>query len=335
MTIATSAPASPGHTGIVIRDPLPWQQFVQVIRTAEETGYWALFVPEIAGREAFGTLAGLATVTERIRLGTGVVTMRSRDPATTAMGAATIQDLSAGRHVLGLGTGASPKEQGAGPGPLRLMGRYVQLVREILAGGLVEAEGPFPMDAFQLSLPMEMGPPPIWLGALGNRMLALAAGLADGVIMNWCTPNRVREARGIIDEAAAAAGRDPSEVTISVYVRACLGVEERVALVGLREMTGQYASIPHYRSQMEAMGLGVEARSAASAFAEGRPEDVPDALVRALTVVGGRGEALARFAAYQEAGADLVLCYPVPAREPFSSILGTVLAAAPTTSVER
>jgi 2-methylisocitrate lyase-like PEP mutase family enzyme len=62
---------------------------------------------------------------------------------------------------------------------------------------------------------------------------------------------------------------------------------------------------------------------------------VPESLVRALAVTGGRTQALQRFEAYREAGADLVLCYPVAALEPFSSILGTVLAAAPQTAVER
>jgi hypothetical protein len=120
-----------------------------------------------------------------------------------------------------------------------------------------------------------------------------------------------------------------------VYVRACLGLEEPIALRALRDMTGQYASYPNYRGQLELMGLGKEAAQAAEAFAGGRPQDIPESLVRTLTVVGGRAEALARFAAFREAGADLVLCYPVSALETLSSVLGTVLAAAPSPALER
>ena len=60
------------RTGVAIREPLPWHDLVQVVRTAEQTGYETLFVPEGLGREAFATLAGLAPVTERILLAPGV-----------------------------------------------------------------------------------------------------------------------------------------------------------------------------------------------------------------------------------------------------------------------
>jgi hypothetical protein len=114
-----------------------------------------------------------------------------------------------------------------------------------------------------------------------------------------------------------------------VYVRACLGIEEAAALRVLGEMTAEYASMPHYFRQMERMGLGPEAAVAAGAVAEGRPDRVPRELILSLTVMGDRDDALARFAQYREAGADLVICYPVAARDPYSSVLGTVLGAAP------
>ena len=300
------------RTGIVLRDPLPWDECLQVARAAEDIGYEALFVPEIAGREAFASMAGYANATSRLRLGTGVVAMGSRTAATTAMATATVQDLSDGRFVLGIGSGPNRS--------LDAVREYVGLVREALAG---------------LSLHPRGGPPPIWLAALGNGMIGLAAESADGVLLNWCTPDRVAEARALIAERAESAGRDPGSITVAVYVRACLGVEEVIALSTLREMTGQYAAIPHYLRQLELMGLGEEGAVAAKAFVAGRPTDVPESLVRALTVLGGRKEALARFDEFRLAGADLVLCYPVAALEPYSSVLGTVLTAAPAPAAER
>ena len=155
------------------------------------------------------------------------------------------------------------------------------------------------------------------------------------MILNWCTPQRVAQARGLIDEALRAGGRDRSAFTLSVYVRASLGLADEVALEALRPMTAMYASIPHYRRQMESMGLGDAARLAAKAVEAGRPQEVPEGLVRSLAVLGGRDEAIARFEEFFRAGADLVLCYPVSALEPFSSVLRTVLAAAPSPAVER
>ena len=67
--------------GLVLRDPLPWNDALRVVRTAEASGYEAVFVPEIQAREAFSTLTGFGAATERLRLGTGVVTLQSRTPA--------------------------------------------------------------------------------------------------------------------------------------------------------------------------------------------------------------------------------------------------------------
>jgi alkanesulfonate monooxygenase SsuD/methylene tetrahydromethanopterin reductase-like flavin-dependent oxidoreductase (luciferase family) len=197
------------------------------------------------------------------------------------------------------------------------------------------AGDPFGAGGFRSSLTAASDRPlPIWLAALGDRMMSLAGRVADGVLLNWCPPERVVSARRTLADAAEAAGRDPADVTVAVYVRACLGVEDEHALPPLQAMTGMYASIPHYRRQMEAVGLGDGARAAATAFVSGRPSDVPVELVRALTVTGGRDGALARFDAYRQAGADLVLVYPIAALDPFSSVLGTVMTAAPKTAIE-
>ncbi|HEY3209683.1 MAG TPA: LLM class flavin-dependent oxidoreductase [Actinomycetota bacterium] len=325
-----------GRTGIVLRDPLPWHDLVEVVEAAEDTGYEAVFVPEIAGREAFSTLTGFAMTTSRLALGTGVVTIPSRSPATTAMAAATIQDLSGGRMILGVGTGDT-KAMARMPagGVLELTRRYVGLIKQALSGDAVRPEELFGVGGFRLGLSSPADPPPVWLGALGDRMIRLAGEVADGVLLNWCTPERVARARHLMGEGARRAGRDPAALTVAVYVRACLGLEEPVALEALREMTGLYASFPHYRRQFELMGLGEGASMAAKAFAGGRPREIPESFVRTLTVVGGRAEALARFTAFRKAGADVVLCYPVAALEPLSSVLGTVLAAAPSPALER
>lgn len=326
--------SGPGRAGVALRDPLPWPDLVGVAQTAEDTGYEAVFVPEIAGREAFATLAGLALRTSRIRLGTGVVTVHARGVATTAMGAATVQELSGGRLVLGVGSGR-PGTAGrtAGEGPVARVRRYVLALREALAGGPIEVDSPSGARRFQLALPVAQAPP-IFLGALGDGMIRLAGEVADGVLLNWCTPDRVRRARELVGEGAEAAGRDPSSVTVAVYVRACLGHEERMALAALRSAVAEYASFPRYRRQFELMGLGREADLASRAAAEGSLGDVPEALVRALCLLGDVRSALERLARYRRAGADLPVVYPVPCQDPYSSVLGTVLALAPRPALE-
>ena len=187
---------------MVLRDPLPWPELRQVVETAEDTGYAAVFVPEITAREAFVTLARFALATDRLGLGTGVVTLDARSAGTTAMAAASLQDLSGGRAILGIGAGSS--------GSLDAVRRYVGDVRSSIG---------------ELELADEARTVPIWLGALGDGMVSLAGEVADGVLLNWCTPERVARATALVREAAERAGRDPSHVTIGVYVRACLGID--------------------------------------------------------------------------------------------------------------
>jgi len=306
-------------TGFAIRDPLPWRDLLEVVGTGEQIGYGFLFLPETSGRDAFATLAGLAGHTSRLRLGTGVVTTVSRRAATTGMAAATVQELSGGRLILGLGTGP------AIPGALHRLRELVIALRRAFAGEVAETSDG---ERFRLDL-RTPDPPPIWIAALGPASARLAGEVADGVVLNWCPPERVSWARERIREGAEQAGRDPSEVTVAVYVRACVGPDLQASSLALRRAAGQYASYPAYRRQFEAVGLGEAARAAAAAFAAGRPAEVPGEIVRRCCLLGNASECRSGLDAYRDAGADVPVVYPVPVMEPVSSIMGTLFALAP------
>ena len=326
MTAPETGGRDPGRTALAIRDAIGWPALVEVVRTAERTGYERLFLPEITARETFSTLAALAGKTLGIGLGTGVVPIVARSMPVTAMAAATVQDVSDGRMVLGLGTGP------AGPGALDRLRSFVEATRRVLAGETVlDAQD---SGSFRLTLELPGGPPPIWIAALGPRAMRLAGEVADGVILNWCPPERVAFARERIAEGATAAGRDPSDVTVAVYVRAVVGQERPHAMPALRVAAGQYASYPAYRRQFEEVGLGSEADAAAAAVRHGRPDEVPDALVEAVTVAGDADHARARLRAYRDAGADVPVVYPVAVLDAESSIVGTLFALAPSPAVE-
>ena len=309
---------------MAIRDPLPWRDLVEIVQTAEQTGYEALFVPEISGREAFSTLAGLSGHTEALRLGTGIVTIVARRLSTTAMAAATVHEISGGRLVLGIGTGP------VRPGAVEHLRRFVTLLRVALAGEEVET-----MEGHRFRLAFHPGRPvPIWIAALNPKAMRLAGEVADGVVLNWCPPERVAFARERIREGAEAVGRDPASVTLAVYVRACVGQEPGAAMAALASMAAQYASYPAYRRQLEGVGLGEHARAASEALAAGRPDLVPEELIRRVCLMGEASEAQAGLRAYADAGADLPVVYPVATRDALSSILGTVFALAPHPEVE-
>ncbi|HEX6399506.1 MAG TPA: LLM class flavin-dependent oxidoreductase [Actinomycetota bacterium] len=279
----------PRGTAFTIRDPLPWDDVAAIAREGEGLGYEAVFLPEIGARDTLATLAGLAGETSRLLLGTGVIPMRSRTPDLAAMAAATVQERSGGRHVLGVGTG------GAAAGALDRLRTYVGAIRERL-------------DGSPLHLP---APVPIWVAALGPKATRLAGELADGVILNWCTPDRVAEARGAIRDAAAAAGRDPDAVTIAVYVRASFSDRVDEALLAA---ASEYVSYPAYARQFRAMGV----------------DPTPEAVVETVCLRGDPVAARERLRAFRDAGADLPVVYPVLAPgEGGDASLPTLTALAP------
>jgi len=232
-----------------------------------------VFLPEIAGRDAFAALTGLAGETTTLLLGTGVVPMTSRIPTLTAMAAATLQERSGGRAILGIGSGRPA------PGALDALRTQIEEIRASLRDGIS----------------LRIDPPPIWTAGLGPRAVRLAGEVADGVLLNWCTPERVAEARRLVAEGAEAAGRAPDAITVAAYVRAGLGDDPDVR-EALRTAAEIYGSYPAYARQFESMGIDA-----------GRPDDV----IGAVCLTGDGSEARERLQAYRDAGTDLPIVYPV------------------------
>ncbi len=273
---------------MALREPLPWTELAELVRAAEDAGYQAAFVPEVGHRDPFAMLAGFAGATERLTLATGVASMEWRAPLAMALAAATVHELSGGRHLLGIG---------AGHRDLPAFRRYAAEVRTALGSASI-------ID----------GPMPVWFAALGDRAVEAAARDADGVLLNWCTPERVAAAAEVVRSV-----REPGRpFEIGVYLRCSLtGAADEAPLEALREVTSVYAAMPHYRRQFEAMGLA------------GELDPVSDRAVDAVCVRGDREAFLARAQDLAEAGAGVIVVYPVPVHEAASSMLGTILAAAP------
>jgi alkanesulfonate monooxygenase SsuD/methylene tetrahydromethanopterin reductase-like flavin-dependent oxidoreductase (luciferase family) len=313
---AVSAKRQPVGRGFAIRDALPWPDLSAVARAGEGAGYGAVFLPEISGRDALVTLGSLAGETRDLLLGTGVLPIRSRTALLTAMGAVTVHERSGGRLVLGLGTGPP------WPGALDELRGFVGALRSLFEGRAIGRGGR------EVRLALDPGPPvPIWISAMGPRAMRLAGEVADGALLNWCPPERVAFARERIAEGAEAAGRDPGDVSLAVYVRSWAGDDPVAAMAALRAAAGEYATYPAYARQFEQVGLGEAAAAAADAHRAGRPGEVPEGLVRAVGAVGE--DAPRRLAEFAEAGADLVVVYPVVAGEPAPSIERTLFELAP------
>jgi alkanesulfonate monooxygenase SsuD/methylene tetrahydromethanopterin reductase-like flavin-dependent oxidoreductase (luciferase family) len=275
--------------GFALRDPYPWRDLAALAAAGERAGFRTLFLPEVGARDTLATLAALAGDTDRLTLGTGVVPLPSRSPALLAAAAATVQERSGGRLLLGLGTGPSR------PGALDRLRSTVEALHTAFIGGEGHVDG-MTIHA-GLRLPVA---PPIWLAALGPNATRLAGEIADGVLLNWCTPERVALATEQIAEGAARAGRDPHDVTVGVYVRAALAPGSAAAA---RAAAAEYASYPAYRRQFVAMGID--------------PTD-PDAVVAGV-ILTDAATARDRLNAYRAAGADLPVVYPIVRHGPPSA----------------
>src|SRR5688572_31209503 len=199
-------------TGCFVSTGRSLDQAVERVKLAEELGYEAAYVTQIAGRDALTVLTVYALSTSRIRLGTGVVPIYTRAPATMAQTAATLDEVSGGRLNLGLGVSHRPVVEGwhgqTIDKPVAEMREYVAIVRAILAG-----EEPPRGDKWQTGFRLGMDPRPdvpILVAGLSPKMLELAGEVADGVVLWLCNPRYIEE----VVVPAVTAGRAKAGKTL-------------------------------------------------------------------------------------------------------------------------
>ncbi|MGH2915701.1 MAG: LLM class flavin-dependent oxidoreductase, partial [Solirubrobacteraceae bacterium] len=190
-----------------------------MVREAERLGYDSVWAAEAYGSDAATVLAWLAAGTERLRLGSAIFQMPGRTPALTAMTAATIDELSGGRMVLGIGSSGPQVAEGwhgqRFAHQLQRTREYVAVVRKALARERLTFEGE------TLSLPLPDGPGkalklminpvqqriPILLAAIGPRNTELAGEIADGWLPTFFSPEHVADFRALLQRGAARSGR--------------------------------------------------------------------------------------------------------------------------------
>jgi probable F420-dependent oxidoreductase len=192
---------------------------IQEARDAEAAGFGSVYVSErLDLKEASAVCGAVIGATERIGVGTAVVHQGTRHPLTTAAMAATLQSLSGGRFVLGLGRGlgALAPSLGVAKPTLASLEHLASVLRRLWRGERISEEGPAGSFHKLRFADVPTGePPPIYLGTIGPKGLALAGRAFDGVILHpFLTTKAVSESVAVVQEAATAAGRDPSDVRI-------------------------------------------------------------------------------------------------------------------------
>jgi len=274
-----------------------------LIELAEQVGFGAFWKGESNSTDPIVMLSAVASRTRKIKLGTAIYHIYGRSPVTLGIQAATLQDLSGGRLLLGLGV--------------------ANIVRKVAAGERVEYEGEIYQTGkrFQLSWKPSFPNLPVYLAGLGPQMTKLVGKISDGVFINMATPAKVKEIAERVREGAKEAGRDPSKIEIIAKSRVSLNPDKSLARSKLRQVLTFYNIADHYSDMLRGMGFEKEVNTIHEAFQKGGFKAAMAALtddyMDKLPVVPATSvkEIKEKMVAFEEAGATRLVIPYVPVTE--------------------
>ena len=308
---------------------------VALAKEAEGLGYHSIWTAEAYGSDAVTPLTWLAAKTERIRVGTAVLQMTARAPAMTAMTAATLDLLTGGRLLLGLGVSGPQVVEGwhgvPYGKPLVRTREYVEIVRAIL-----RREKPLDHHGEHYDIPVRggsgLGKPlrlilhplragiPIYLAAIGPKNVALAAEIADGWLPIFFSPYRMSIYREALEEGFRRAGETKDRASFDIAATATVQIGDDVTVC-------RNAIKPHLALYIGGMGArernfyfnlacryGYEeaARKIQDLFLAGKRAEasaaVPDALADEVALCGPRERIADRLAAWRDSGVTTLIC---------------------------
>ena len=263
----------------------------------------------LRNRDPFVGAALWAAATERIRVGTGVTHLATRSPLGLAVAAATIQEASNGRMVLGLGTGMSgPRSVGGQPSSLDALRDAISLIKRVTGGEAAEWQGA------EVKFAWPTQPVHVYVAAMGPRTQQVAAEVSDGVMVNTAEPAIVENAVRNVTASAERAGRAPEEVEL--WLRTMVAIDDdRVR--ARKTATWYAATIAHDFAKSTLLRDSPEARevrrrmpqslqdaciAVAKRHVPGAPIDLPDEVVDAFAIAGPVDYAIERLRALRDVG---------------------------------
>jgi F420-dependent oxidoreductase-like protein len=300
-------------------------ELIALAQEAERLGYDSAWAAEAWGTDAVTVLSWLAATTTKIKIGSAILQMPARTPANTAMTAATLDLMSGGRFLLGLGTSGPQVVEGwhgePWGKPLTKTREYVELVRAALRRELLQHEGEHYQVPFRGEGATGLGKPlklmarplradiPIYLGSLRPRSVELAAEIGDGWLPIFFSPERARET------FPAPFARNGLEIAPSVP--AVLSDEVESARDALKPYYALYVGgmgargSNFYNDLVRSYGYEDEAEQIQTLFLDGKQREaaaaVPDELVDEMALVGPRERIADRLGAWRESGATTLL----------------------------
>ena len=311
---------------VYLQDAHAVREGMAIAQYAESKGFHAIWQAESRlVREATVPMAAFLAVTERIKVGSGVVNNWTRNPALLASTFSTLDDLAPGRVILGIGAWWEPLASKVGvkrTKPLVAMRETIEAVRALLADQHVTYEGEFVhLDGVELDYVHQERRPkdvPIYLGATGMQMMELAGEIADGVVLNYLvSPIYNDMAMDHLERGAHRAGRSATDLDRPQLVVCSLDEDRDAALDAARLLVTQYlGQQPHI---MKASGVPesllediskVLTWPATADEVEAASKFVPDEVVQMITASGTAEECKAKVAEYVHRGCTCPVLYP-------------------------
>jgi F420-dependent oxidoreductase-like protein len=311
----------------------PPEDNLALVQEAEKLGYDSVWAAEAYGSDAATVLAWLASQTQTIRLGAGIFQIPARSAAMTAMTTATLDHLSGGRMILGLGTSGPQVSEGwhgvRFGKQLQRTREYVEVVRAMLRRERIEYSG----DTIQLPLPdgpgkalkMMIGsvqePVPIYIAAIGPKNTALTAEIADGWLPILVSPEHMHEFRPALEEGWARAGRSADGFDIAPAVQVRIDDDVEAAHDLMRPFIALYVggmgsrAKNFYNALVTSYGFGDAAREVQDLYLAGRKDEaaaaLPGELIDAVTLCGPVDRIRDRLAVYRDAGVGTLILSPM------------------------
>ena len=309
------------------------QDQLDVVREAERLGYDSVWTAEAYGSDAATILGWLAGQTSTIKLGSAIFQMPGRSAAMTAMTAATIDQLSDGRMLLGIGSSGPQVSEGwHGVRFARQLQRtreYVAVLRMALRRERVDFHGETlelplpdgPGKALKLTIAPVQAAIPIYLAAIGPKNTALAGEVADGWIPTLFSPEHVSEFRPLLEEGAARSGRSLDGFaiapTVNVFISDDIGKARDLMRPFLALYVGGMGSREKnfYNALVCRYGFEDAAREVQDLYLDGRKEEaaaaLPDDLIDLVSLCGPRDRVRERLEVFREAGVHTLGVTPV------------------------
>ncbi len=293
---------------------------VSCIQLAESLGYESAWVTEGHGGDQFSILSSAALATKTIQLGTAISSVFVRSAPTIAMAAATVDDISKGRFILGLGSSHKvqviPEHGLPFSKPITRVRETVDVVRQLLANGSVSYYGEtITIERFDLWFKPYRPILPIYLAGLFPKMTSVCGEIADGIILTRSTIKSAKEISQHLADGAAITNRDASTIDITSLLPTAVADSRAEAIEMIRPGLALYIGFfPRYNKLIATHGFEEEAAEIAKAFSEGdmgrAKRAVTESMVEATSVVGTPRQCRERIESYRQSGISLPIISP-------------------------